>query len=100
MRKTRELFLVGQTRIHLDDVEGLGMFAELEMVIQAGQSIEDATSISMLLMRKLNIDEADLVECAYLDLLEKREEKNRPLKKRFNKTPKKYFMRRLIQTHP
>ncbi len=75
VRKTRELFLVGQTRIHLDDVEGLGMFAELEVVMQAGQSIEEATSISMQLMRKLNIEEADLIECAYMDLLEKRREK-------------------------
>lgn len=73
VRKNRELFLVGKTRIHLDDVEGLGMFAELEVVVQAGQTIEDGTSIATKLMQKLNIDEADLVDCAYIDLIEKRE---------------------------
>jgi predicted adenylyl cyclase CyaB len=69
VRKTRHLFMVGQTRIHLDDVEGLGVFAELEVVMQAGQTVEDGMSIATDLMRKLGIDEADLVEGAYIDLI-------------------------------
>lgn len=73
VRKTRELFLVGQTRIHLDDVERLGTFAELEVVMQAGQTVEDGTSIAADLMKKLNINESDLVDIAYIDLLMRRE---------------------------
>ena len=34
VRKTRYLYLVGQTRVHMDDVEGLGQFMELEVVMQ------------------------------------------------------------------
>ncbi|KAF8362576.1 hypothetical protein PRIPAC_89499, partial [Pristionchus pacificus] len=32
VRKTRTLFLVGQTRVHCDRVEGLGEYVELEVV--------------------------------------------------------------------
>lgn len=31
VKKKRELYMVGQTRVHLDEVEGLGNFMELEV---------------------------------------------------------------------
>ena len=36
--KTRTVYLVGQTRIHFDDVDNLGCFIELETVMEPDQS--------------------------------------------------------------
>jgi len=70
IRKTRYLYIVGQTRVHLDDVEGLGQFMELEVVMQAGQSDAEGQAIAEGLMTRLGVERGDLLEGAYLDLLE------------------------------
>jgi len=71
VRKTRYLYLVGQTRIHLDDVEGLGQFMELEVVLEEGQSDGDGQRIAEDLMFALGVERDDLIDGAYMDLLEK-----------------------------
>ena len=70
VRKTRYLYLVGQTRVHLDDVEGLGQFMELEVVMQDGQSDVEGQTIAEGLMASLGVEQTDLLEGAYMDLLE------------------------------
>jgi predicted adenylyl cyclase CyaB len=70
IRKTRYLYLVGQTRIHLDDVEGLGQFMELEVVMREGQSDADGQAIAEGLLDSLGVERSDLIEGAYMDLLE------------------------------
>jgi predicted adenylyl cyclase CyaB len=72
VRKTRYLYMVGQTRLHLDDVEGLGQFLELEVVMRADQSDADGQAVAHELMRKLGIESSDLIEGAYMDLIESR----------------------------
>lgn len=67
--KTRVLFMVGQTRIHLDEVEGLGSFMELEVVLCANQPSEEGHRIARELMAALEIRETDLLEGAYADML-------------------------------
>jgi predicted adenylyl cyclase CyaB len=69
VRKTRTLFLVGPTRVHLDDVEGLGHYLELEVVLEPEQTIEDGQRIAEDLMKKLGIEAKHLVRRAYVDLL-------------------------------
>jgi predicted adenylyl cyclase CyaB len=72
VRKTRYLYLVGQTRVHVDDVEGLGQFMELEVVLRPDQPDADGQAIARDLMSKLGVAESDLLEGAYMDLLEER----------------------------
>jgi predicted adenylyl cyclase CyaB len=69
VRKTRMLYLVGQTRIHIDEVEGLGTFLELEVVLRADQSAEDGHRVAEELMVRLGVATGDLVAGAYADLL-------------------------------
>jgi adenylate cyclase class IV len=73
VRKTRYLYLVGQTRVHLDDVEGLGQFMELEVVLSAGQPDVDGQAIAQDLMGALGVSPGDLLEGAYMDMLEGRQ---------------------------
>lgn len=70
VRKTRSLYLVGQTRIHLDDVETLGTFAELEVVLRPGQSDAEGLAVAENLLAKLGIHPDDLIKGAYIDLME------------------------------
>ena len=69
--KDRYLYLIGQTRIHLDQVKGLGEFIELEVVLKPGQSDSEGAAIAEELMHQLGIDAQDLIETAYIDLLDK-----------------------------
>jgi len=70
IRKKRTLYLVGQTRIHLDEVEGLGNFMELEVVLRPEQSDTEGQAVASDLMTRLGVQEQDLIEGAYMDILE------------------------------
>jgi predicted adenylyl cyclase CyaB len=69
VKKRRELYLVGQTRIHLDEVEGLGDFIELEVVLGPGDTPQYGHEIARGLMKQLDIHSSNLISCAYADLL-------------------------------
>ena len=69
VRKQRWLLLAGQTRIHLDRVEGLGDFVELEVVLRDEQSETDGVRIAEQLMHELGLANAERIAGAYLDLL-------------------------------
>ena len=69
VRKKRTLFLIGNTRIHCDEVEGLGHFMELEVVLADGQTVDDGIAIAHRIMAQLDVSERQLVDRAYVDLL-------------------------------
>lgn len=103
VKKKRQLFMHGQTRIHVDSVDGLGDFMELEVPfvsilkistieiwipelyinlyykwLQVGlkdeETPEDGVKIAHSLMEKLGVDKKDLIAGAYRDLLAKNTE--------------------------
>lgn len=71
VRKTRYLYMAGQTRIHLDEVESLGHFLELEVVLNDDQTDREGEEIARELMSRLGIQPSDLLNAAYMDMLEK-----------------------------
>jgi adenylate cyclase class IV len=67
--KQRWLLLAGATRIHLDRVEGLGDFIELEVVLREGQRDDEGRTIAEALMHELGLADAPRIAGAYRDLL-------------------------------
>jgi adenylate cyclase class IV len=68
VRKRRRLYLVDRTRIHLDEVDGLGTFVELEVVLRDGESEESGRAVARNVMSLLGIADTQLVRGAYVDL--------------------------------
>jgi predicted adenylyl cyclase CyaB len=69
VRKHRLLYLIGQTRVHIDQVEGLGDFLEFEVVLRPDQDQEEGTRIANRLLEAFEIDGTQLVGAAYVDLI-------------------------------
>lgn len=69
VKKKRTLLMHGRTRLHFDEVEGLGQFLELEVVLNDDESIEQGELEAKQLMRLLSISDQDLIDRAYVDLL-------------------------------
>jgi predicted adenylyl cyclase CyaB len=70
VRKVREIWLHENVRIHLDQVEGLGSFVELEAVYDgAPDSLPAQQTKVRFLMERLGIGEEDLVDVSYEGLL-------------------------------
>jgi predicted adenylyl cyclase CyaB len=70
IHKTRTLVMAGRTRIHLDEVHGLGDYMELEVVLAEGEGDAAGEHEARELLKKLGIGSDDLVTGAYVDLLE------------------------------
>lgn len=70
VRKHRRVYWCGRTRVHLDTVEGLGEFVELEVVLADGEPEAAGIAEATELMRALGIATDALVDTAYVDLLD------------------------------
>ncbi len=67
VEKTRHLLLLRHTRIHLDDVLGLGRFVELETVISE-QSDDDSVAEHDAVITTLGLGDAERIAVGYVDL--------------------------------
>jgi adenylate cyclase, class 2 len=70
VRKKREIYFVGNIKFHIDAVEGLGSFVEIEAIDIDG-SIGRAKLLNQCMeyMSLFGIGEADLIDCSYSDML-------------------------------
>jgi len=81
VKKTRELYLLPRQfgaaagraapdliRLHLDAVEGLGNFLEIEVILQDGEFPQIAEQEAKFWLGKFRIQHTDLVSGSYVDL--------------------------------
>jgi adenylate cyclase class IV len=64
---------LGNTRIHIDEVECLGAFIELEVVLSEGETAADGVAVAHRIMDALGICDEDLMDKAYVDFLNARD---------------------------
>lgn len=70
VKKAREIYFIRNVKFHIDSVEKLGTFVEIEAIDKTGnigrqQLIEQCESYKAL----FNIDSKDLIDCSYSDML-------------------------------
>ncbi len=78
VRKRREIYFVGRAKIHLDRLQGLGKFVEVE-AFAGGQGPRAARRQAHRLQKLFGIAASDLFAESYSDLV---------LRKRYNSSPK------------
>lgn len=70
VKKRRLLFREGRTRIHFDEVKGLGFYLELEVEMDETLSDGEGEAIASALLKRLDLEQAVVIQGAYIDLLE------------------------------
>lgn len=71
--KRRHLLIYRHTRIHLDEVEGLGRYVELETLLMDDQDEDDAWLEHQEVRRALGISPVRTVAGSYADLMARRQ---------------------------
>lgn len=66
VRKTRDLYVLGTARIHLDLVENLGEFIEFEVT---GGDEQERTALLERLRKAFGLNEQDCIRGSYADML-------------------------------
>lgn len=75
--KTRSLYMLGPTRIHLDDVEGLGHYVEFESMVSSSNPEDAARSHNVKLRSALTPVLGEPLAMSYSDMLSAELERER-----------------------
>ncbi len=68
--KRREIYFIGNVKFHIDDVEGLGGFIEIEAIDRDGTlGLAHLREQCDRYLREFDIRKEDLLSCSYSDLL-------------------------------
>ena len=79
VRKTRELLSWKTVRFHLDTVEHLGTFVELEAVVGPDADPDESRRRLDRVLAVLRIEPRDLIAASYADLLSRQSDAHKPL---------------------
>ena len=70
VKKKREIYYISNVKFHIDEVEGLGSFIEIEAGnILANLSKDELQKQCEFYMKQFAIEEKDLIEVSYSDML-------------------------------
>lgn len=70
VKKTREIYFAGNVKFHIDNVEGLGAYCEIEAIDETGSIGRDELYRQCRhYMALLRISESHTLDCSYSDLL-------------------------------
>lgn len=73
VKKSREIYYIGNIKFHIDELEGLGNFVEIEAGNKlADLSVEELYEQCRFYMKEFGIKEQDLLANSYSDMLEQR----------------------------
>lgn len=86
VRKVRRKFGYKNAIIHLDSVQDLGDFIEVEVELDGHQSREEIEALMCEIVGLLEINPCDLVKYAYADLIKAKDLRNGKIKK-WNEDP-------------
>ena len=66
--KLREVYLIDRTRIHLDDVKGLGSFIEFEAMLKDDEAEQEGRARAEKLIKAFGVERSDLLSGSYCEL--------------------------------
>lgn len=74
VRKRRSLWMIGNSRIHLDDVEELGHFLEFECLVSREHNLARCHDAITELRKAFQPVMGEVIDCSYSDLLARQSE--------------------------